>query len=204
MKKQTKTIIRTVLLVFVALIVGINVYAFNASRVAGDAIPMPFGVGLTVVLSGSMEPELSVGDLLVVVEQDSYAIDEVVVFQEGRIGVVHRIIEMDGTTVTTQGDANNAPDEPMDISRVKGKVVLAIPLIGHVVNMIKTPVATVVILAAAIFLLERSFHKEKEKDADQLEEIKREIERLKQASNGQTSETSQSSEQIENRDDPNE
>ena len=204
MKKQTKTIIRTVLLVFVALIVGINIYAFNASRVAGDAIPMPFGVGLTVVLSGSMEPELSVGDLLVVAEQDSYAIDEVVVFQEGRIGVVHRIIEMDGTTVTTQGDANNAPDEPMDISRVKGKVVLAIPLIGHVVNMIKTPVATVVILAAAIFLLERSFHKEKEKDADQLEEIKREIERLKQASNGQTSETSQSSEQIENRDDPNE
>ena len=204
MKKQTKTIIRTVLLVFVALIVGINVYAFNASRVAGDAIPMPFGVGLTVVLSGSMEPELSVGDLLVVVRQDSYAIDEVVVFQEGRIGVVHRIIEMDGTTVTTQGDANNAPDEPMDISRVKGKVVLAIPLIGHVVNMIKTPVATVVILAAAIFLLERSFHKEKEKDADQLEEIKREIERLKQASNGQTSDTSQSSEQIENRDDPNE
>ena len=192
------------MLVFVALIVGINVYAFNASRVAGDAIPMPFGVGLTVVLSGSMEPELSVGDLLVVVRQDSYAIDEVVVFQEGRIGVVHRIIEMDGTTVTTQGDANNAPDEPMDISRVKGKVVLAIPLIGHVVNMIKTPVATVVILAAAIFLLERSFHKEKEKDADQLEEIKREIERLKQASNGQTSETSQSSEQIENRDDPNE
>lgn len=185
MKKQTKTIIRTVLLVFVALIVGINVYALNASRVAGDAIPMPFGVGLTVVLSGSMEPELSVGDLLIVAEQDSYTVGEVVVFQEGRIGVVHRIIEMDDTTVTTQGDANNVPDEPMDISRIKGKVVLAIPMIGHVVNMIKTPVATVVILAAAIFLLERSFHKEKEKDADQLEEIKREIERLKQEAKNQ-------------------
>jgi hypothetical protein len=51
--------------------------------------------------------------------------------------------------------------------------------------MIKTPDATVVILAAAIFLLERSFHKEKEKDADQLEEIKREIERLKQEAKNQ-------------------
>ena len=204
MKKQTKTIIRTVLLVFVALIVGINVYAINASRVAGDAIPMPFGVGLTVVLSGSMEPELSVGDLLIVAEQDSYTVGEVVVFQEGRIGVVHRIIEMDGSTVTTQGDANNASDEPMDISRIKGKVVLAIPMVGYLVNMIKTPVATVIILAAAIFLLERSFPKEKEKDADQLEEIKREIERLKQASSGQTSETSQSSEQTEKSDDQNE
>lgn len=204
MKKQTKTIIRTVLLVFVALIVGINVYAFNASRVAGDVVPMPFGVGLTVVLSGSMEPELSVGDLLVVARQDSYTVDEVVVFQEGRIGVVHRIIEMDGTTVTTQGDANNVPDEPMDVSRVKGKVVLAIPLIGHVVNLIKTPIATIVILAAAIFLLERSFHKEKEKDANQLEEIRREIERLKQTSSSQTSQTSQSSESAENSDEPKE
>ncbi|MBR2621425.1 MAG: signal peptidase I [Clostridia bacterium] len=185
MKKQTKTIIRTVLLVFVALIVGINIYAFNASRVAGDILPMPFGVGLTVVLSGSMEPELSIGDLLVVVEQDGYAVDEVVVFQEGRIGVVHRIIEMDGATVVTKGDANNTADDPIDISRIKGKVVLAIPLVGYLVNLIKTPIATVVILAAAIWLLERSFHKEKEKDADQLEEIKREIEKLKQDNKNQ-------------------
>jgi hypothetical protein len=87
--------------------------------------------------------------------------------------------------VTTRGDANNVPDEPMDISRIKGKVVLAIPMVGYLVNMIKTPVATVIILAAAIFLLERSFHKEKEKDADQLEEIKREIERLKQEAKNQ-------------------
>lgn len=185
MKKQTKTIIRTVLLVFVALIVGINIYAFNASRVAGDILPMPFGVGLTVVLSGSMEPELSIGDLLVVVEQDGYAVDEVVVFQEGRIGVVHRIIEMDGATVVTKGDANNTADDPIDISRIKGKVVLTIPLVGYLINLIKTPIATVVILAAAIWLLERSFHKEKEKDADQLEEIKREIEKLKQDNKNQ-------------------
>jgi signal peptidase len=180
LKKHLKTILRTTVLVIVALIIGINVYTINASRVAGDAIPMPFGVGATVVLSGSMEPELSVGDLLVVVEQDSYAVDEVVVFQEGRIGVVHRIIQIDGQTVTTQGDANNAPDEPMDISRIKGKVVCAIPLVGHVINLIKTPVATILILAAAIWLLERSFHKEKEKDNDKLHEIREEIEKLKQ------------------------
>jgi signal peptidase len=183
LKKQTKTILRTVLLVFVALIIGFNVYAFNASRVAGNAVPMPFGVGLTVVLSGSMEPELSVGDLLIVTEQDSYAINDVVVYQEGRIGVVHRIIEIDGTTVTTQGDANNAPDAPIDVNRIKGRVILAIPLVGYVVDVIKSPVATVLILAAAVFLLERSFRKEKEKDDDKLDEIRQEIETLKQKAN---------------------
>ena len=185
MKKQTKTIIRTVLLVLVALIVGVNVYDFNASRVAGDAVPMPFGVGLTVVLSGSMEPELSTGDLLIIARQDSYEVDDVVVYQEGRIGVVHRIIEIDGATVTTKGDANNAPDTPIDVSRIKGEVVLAIPLVGYMVNVIKSPIATVLILVAAVWLLECSFNKEKEKDADKLAEIKREIDKLKQEANNQ-------------------
>ena len=61
---QVKIISRYVLLVTLAALVGINVYALNASRLAGNQVPMPFGVGASVVLSGSMEPELSVGDLL--------------------------------------------------------------------------------------------------------------------------------------------
>ena len=43
---------------------GINVYLWNASSLAGNAMPMPFGFGMAVVLSGSMEPVLSVNDLL--------------------------------------------------------------------------------------------------------------------------------------------
>jgi signal peptidase len=123
--------------------------------VAGDAIPMPFGVGLTVVLSGSMEPELSVGDLLIVNRKDSYAVDEIVVFQEGRIGVVHRIIEMDGTTVTTQGDANNAPDEEIPLDCIAGKVVLIIPHIGHLQRFLQQPIGFLILtlIVAALILL---------------------------------------------------
>lgn len=194
MKKHVKSILRIVALVIVALIVGINVYTFNASRVVGDAVPMPFGVGATVVLSGSMEPELSTGDLLFIAKRDSYGVDDVVVFQSNRIAVVHRIIEIyeekvdDGegevtkTFAITQGDANNTPDDPITMDQVKGIVVFRIPLVGYLVNIIKTPLGTIVILAAAVLLLERSFHKEKSKDDDKLEEIRREIEKLKQQS----------------------
>lgn len=179
MKKRTKTVIRTVLLVLVALIVGINIYTINASRLAGNTVPMPFGVGAAVVLSGSMEPALSVGDLLIVAESDSYAVGDVVVFQDERIAVTHRIVSMTEEEVITRGDANNTDDEPMEPNRIKGKVVLAIPLVGHLVNLIKTPVGTICILAAAIFLLERSFHEERRRDDEELDAIRAEIEKLK-------------------------
>lgn len=205
MKKYVKPIVRTALLVLAALIVGLNVYAINASRLTGDMVPMPFGVGATVVLSGSMEPTLSTGDLLFIAERDSYEVDDVVVFQSQRMAVVHRIIDIrevevenpdpDATeplvelSVTTRGDANNTPDEPISMNQIKGIVVFRLPLVGYLVNMIKTPLGTILILAAAIFLLERSFHKEKEKDLDKLEEIRREIEKLKAQSSEQEPKT---------------
>ena len=192
LSKKTKTILRTALLSIAALIVGLNVYSLNASRLAGDLVPMPLGVGATVVLSGSMEPALSAGDLLIIAKQDAYEVDDVVVFQSNRIAVVHRIMEMYEQTVEgengeeiqlmaiTQGDANNTPDDPIQVGQIKGAVVFRLPLVGYLINMIKTPIGTILILAVAIFLLERSFHKEREKDQDKLEAIRREIEKLKQ------------------------
>ena len=195
MKNTGKTIIRISLLTLAALLIGLNVYSINASRLAGDAVPMPFGVGAAVVLSGSMEPALSAGDLLIVTEEDSYGVGDVVVYQDGSSAVTHRIVSMEeievenpdsdsGESLTewqfvTQGDANNIPDSPIHQSRIKGKVSFRIPYIGYVVNLIKTPIGTILILAAAVFLLERSFRRDKERDHDQLETLRREIEQLK-------------------------
>ena len=178
--KPIKAILRIALLVFAALIIGLNVYSINASRLAGNSVPMPFGVGAAVVLSGSMEPELSVGDLLIVARRDSYAVGDVVVYQDGKTAVTHRIVDIDGETVVTRGDANNANDKPITLEQVKGEVVLTIPLVGYFVNIIKSPIGTLAILGLAIFLLERSFRAEKEKDKQKLDDIRAEIEKLKQ------------------------
>ena len=193
-KKMIKNILRTALLSLAALIVGLNVYTLNASRLAGDQVPMPLGVGATVVLSGSMEPAIYTGDLLIIAEQDSYEVNDVVVFQTNRMAVVHRIIEIYEETVEsndgeeirsfaiTKGDANNSPDDPIQIDQIKGAVVFRIPLIGYLINVIKTPIGTILILALAILLLERSFHKEKMRDQEKLDQIRRKIEQLKQQS----------------------
>ena len=67
MERLTK-ISRSALLIFVSLIVGVNIYLWNAQSLMGNALPMPFGYGAAVVLSGSMEPTFSTGDLILVKE----------------------------------------------------------------------------------------------------------------------------------------
>ena len=179
-KKKLKSVIRIALLVAAAIVIGINVYMLNASRLAGNEVPMPFGVGMAVVLSGSMEPELSAGDLLLIVEKDDYRERDIIVYQDGRMSVTHRIVAMDGDKVITKGDANNVEDSAITYEQIKGVVVLTIPYIGHVVNVIKTPLGTIAIFALAILLMELSFRDQKTNDQKQINRIKAEIEKLKQ------------------------
>ena len=179
MKKIFKSpIIRYLILGLLAALIGLNVFALNATHLTGDAVPMPFGYGASVVLSGSMEPTLSVGDLLIVRTQESYEVGDIVVYQSGRMPVVHRIMEMDGDTVTTRGDANNANDEAFLISAIKGEVIAVIPGIGNAIWALKNPVAIVIMLAAAVLLVECSFRSGKSEKEEEKEKLKAEIRAL--------------------------
>lgn len=179
MKKTMKNILRTLLLILCGGILGVNVYLINANNLVGNQMPMPFGYGAAVVLSGSMEPALSVDDLILVQACERYAPGDVVVYQDVSSLVVHRIIRIDGDTVTTQGDANNVSDAPISMSDVKGRVILAIPYAGILVNFIKTPVGTMLIIAAAIALVEVPRRKEKKKDEEERQRIIDEINALR-------------------------
>ena len=178
--KLIKTIARIALIVFVSLVVGLNLYSWNAKSLMGNALPMPMGYGAAVTLTGSMEPTIMPDDLIIVAEQEAYELDDIVVYQSGSILVVHRIISIDGQSVTTQGDANPVADEAIDVSVIKGKVIAIVPALGSLARVLKTPAATIVLLAGAVLLLEMSFRKEKQKHSDDLEQIKAEIRKLKE------------------------
>ena len=179
MKIQIKSILRISVLVLLAILIGVSIYSMNASMLGGNALPMPLGFGMTVVLSGSMEPELSVDDLLIVAPADTYEVGDVVVFQNQRTAIVHRIVAINGEEIITRGDANTSDDEPITLANIKGRVVCAIPFVGLIINLIKTPVGTILLIGLAVWLLESSFKKEKNKKSDELEAIRREIEELK-------------------------
>lgn len=178
-KKIARVPWKLIIYLFASLLIGISVYFWNAENVTGKRMPMPFGLGVGVVGSGSMEPKLSKGDLIFVKAQTSYSVGDVVVFEEGGILVVHEIVSVDGELVTTQGAANNTPDEPFSVKYVSGKVIFHIDGAGGVVNALKSPLGTVCLVGLAAALMLLSGGKEKDKDREKIEEIKREIELLK-------------------------
>lgn len=170
---------RIVILIIISLGLGIKLYSWNAQTLAGNAMPMPLGFGVSVVLSGSMEPALSVNDLVIVREQQIYEQNDIIVYQDGNSLVIHRIISIDGDEIITQGDANNTADSPIKVSDIKGKAMSRIPVAGAVVRFLKSPVGFLIIIVAAIALLELPYIRERKKAAENQERIKEEIRRLK-------------------------
>jgi len=176
--KKMSPLLRYMILAALGIVIGVNVYYLNASKLAGNQVPMPFGIGASVVLSGSMEPALSVGDLLFLHEKDHYAVGDIVVYQSGSIPIVHRIIYIDSESVVTQGDANNVSDAPISVESVRGKVVASVPLVGYAVWAFKTPIGIVATIVAAFFLIELSYRDKNGKEDDENELIKAEIRKL--------------------------
>lgn len=181
--KKLLSLLRTVFLIAVSLVLGFNIYSWNARSLTGNVLPTPFGYGGAVVLSGSMEPAIMTGDMIIVKVEESYADGDVVVYQTGKMLVVHRIVASDETTVTTRGDANNANDTPIDRSQIKGKVIYKIPYIGTLVRLLKTPAATILLILGAVLTVELPYRKAKDTTDKELERIKAEIRRLKEEQN---------------------
>lgn len=178
-KINFKSILRVAVLVLCGGILGLNLYTANASKLVGNKLPMPFGYGWAVVLSGSMEPAISVGDLIVVSENRPYTVDDTVVYQQGGMLVVHRVTAIDGEMITTKGDANNTADQPINANAVKGTVIAVVPKVGTLVNFIKTPTGTIALVAAAVAMVELPYRREKQRDDEERQKIIDEINRLK-------------------------
>ncbi|WP_424017061.1 signal peptidase I [Halorientalis pallida] len=108
-----------------------------------------------VILSGSMEPDIAPGDVVIVDASAPVGVGDIVTFSEDSdVPVTHRIVaEEDGQWVT-KGDANENRDaRPVPPENVLGKVVLTIPLIGHVVLWANTPVGYVSLVLVPLVLL---------------------------------------------------
>ena len=115
------------------------------------------------VLSGSMEPKIMTGGLVMVKPAPTYRVGDVISFStnDGRkVSTTHRIVEINtqgsDTFYTTKGDANNAPDSSQVNARdVIGKVILALPYAGYLLAFVRQPmgfVAAVVIPSSMVVL----------------------------------------------------
>ena len=134
-------------------------------------------IGLQVfnVVSGSMEPTYSVGDLIYVKEVDPTVVDpgDVITFvlNEDLVVATHRVIEIDAENrhFYTKGDANDTADAaPVHFNNVVGVPQFSIPLLGYVSDYIQHPpglyvaIGLGVVLLAVVFLPDLFTKKNKE------------------------------------------
>ena len=101
------------------------------------SLPRFFGVQGYNVISGSMEPTISVGSIVYVKAQNFNELSEgdIIAFESGASVVTHRIISIDESQmlITTKGDANENEDfTPVAYTNVLGKVIGHIPFIGMI------------------------------------------------------------------------
>lgn len=126
-------------------------------------IPKLFGIQYFAVTSGSMEPEIPVYSLIVVVpaEYDDIQIgDDISYVRDEQLTVVtHRVIEKNDAEqrITTQGIANNTPDPSTSYDNVLGVVKFHLPNVGKIFILLDTLqgkiIAITVILALFIISL---------------------------------------------------
>lgn len=119
-------------------------------------------VGLKVytVVSGSMEPTYSVGDLIYVKEVAPQSIEVgdpiTFVMNEDLMVATHRVVAIDAANqrFTTKGDANEVEDAaPVHFNNLIGKPIFAIPLLGYVSNWVQNPPGIYIAVGGGLVLL---------------------------------------------------
>lgn len=185
--KNTFSIIGRVLSAALIVFEVIIIIFLVVSKVQGTP-PTLFGHQMYFIRTGSMSPYLEPGDVIISKKYDGGELiagkdGDVVTYYGNMNGTVelitHRVIEVDGDKVVTQGDFNNVADLPItkdDIEAVMVHKTVVIDKIYKIISttwgfwlFIFTPIASLIV--AEIVSLVKELKKEKEV-ADENEEGK--------------------------------
>ena len=135
-----------------------------------DITPNIFGVKTFNIVSGSMEPEIEIDDIIVVkdVPKEEINKNDIITFKIDGEVITHRIIEVEKNEgkyiYTTKGDSNEVTDiEKIEYSQIEGKYIGKISKIGKVLNFFKNKVVFTIIVAILIisFVFEKKKMKKK-------------------------------------------
>ena len=122
-----------------------------------------FGCRVDAVLSGSMEPQLKTGSLIVThsVEPEAIVVGDIITFHPRNANenlITHRVIGIGHSSslyFETKGDANEGPDPfTVPARNLVGKVSFNAPYWGYATEFLKTPLGFLfaVVIPGAILL----------------------------------------------------
>jgi len=140
---------------FLVLLILINLSLGIIKAVTHHPVPKVFGFSPLVVMSGSMEPAIYPGDVVVIREQvaEKYKIGDIVTYLVGQTVYTHRIVGEENGLFILKGDRNNTVDDSVAAEQFEGKVLLIIPKIGVAIVFFKKPTGMAVLVLLLVFYI---------------------------------------------------
>ncbi len=127
------------------------------------ALPLAFGARPYTVLTGSMEPAISAGDVVVDerISPLSAAVGDVVTFrdpEDQNRQITHRVVRIrhagEHLWFVTRGDANNTVERwRIAADGSLGRVLYTVPLVGYAAVLTKTPLGLALLVIVPVLLL---------------------------------------------------
>lgn len=189
-KKSNINIIGVIIIIIFLPLLIVNTTLIIKSYIHPELAPDFLGYKPFIVLSGSMEPTIKTGDIVIIKKcnPDELKKDDIIAFRSGKSVITHRITgisEEDGEKVLiTKGDNNNTEDRlAVKLQNVEGIYKFRIAKLGNFAVFLQTTTGAVIFISIPFILLIITDIIQRKKDSKlqkkkQLE-LEREIQELK-------------------------
>mgnify|MGYP004732713987 FL=1 len=124
--KIIKKIIIDSIIFVLGVIAIIAVWGFLQLNVQKKEYINILGYSVFSTETGSMSPTMETGDIVIIKIGDEIKENDIITYKKENVLITHRVVSIDGETVTTKGDYNNTEDEPIQKDNITGKVVFII------------------------------------------------------------------------------
>lgn len=162
-KNREKSIRKKISIFLYILLIPILIYnlvLIAQSIITPNKTPNFLGIKTYAITSGSMEPNINIGDIVIVEEVDEtdLKVGDVISYRKGQTIITHRIAKIENSEghniYITKGDNNNTEDmENIEIDRIEGKVVLNISKIGYLAIFLKDKIVLISIVLCYILYI---------------------------------------------------
>ena len=136
-KNRCKKRIITLVYILVIPILIYNMSLIIQAVINPSKTPSLFGIKTYVIISGSMEPELNIGDIVIAksIKEEEIEKGDIICFRQGQSVVTHRVSGIletsNGIEYKTKGDNNNTEDsQRTSFDMIEGKVIKKVQKIG--------------------------------------------------------------------------
>ncbi|MFI3167435.1 MAG: signal peptidase I [Bacillota bacterium] len=162
--KVALRILKYIICTVVVIALLIDVCHLYSKYIKEDPFPNCFGFSTAIVVSNSMYPTFSDGDMLIYQRTWDYQVGDVVIFSSGEDFITHRIaMETEGGYLT-KGDINNSYDEFVLYDEdIYGEVIIVVSDGGRFLEKVQTAPGMFVVSCLVIAFFIMLFYKKARK-----------------------------------------